>query len=40
MFQKEVEQVAYTMNSLVVGLPAMTETYEEALTLLEENALP
>ena len=36
MFQKEVEQVAYTTNSLIVGLPVMTNNYEEALALIEE----
>lgn len=36
MFQKEVEQVAYTTTSLVVGLPVMTENYEEALALMED----
>jgi len=36
MFQKEVEQVAYTTNSLIVGLPVMTNNYEEALVLMEE----
>jgi hypothetical protein len=36
MFDKEVEQVAYTTNSLVVGLPVITESYEEALALMEE----
>jgi len=36
MFQKEVEQVAYTTNSLIVGLPVMTNNYEEALALMAE----
>jgi hypothetical protein len=40
MFQKEVEQVAYTTTSLVVGLPVMTETYEEALDIMEKGELP
>ena len=40
MFQKEVEQVAYTTNSLVVGLPMMTETYEEALDIMDKGELP
>jgi hypothetical protein len=40
MFQKEVEQVAYTTSSLVVGLPVMTETYEEALDIMEKGDLP
>jgi len=40
MFQKEAEQVAYTTNSLVVGLPMMTETYEEALDIMDKGELP
>jgi hypothetical protein len=36
MFTGQVEQVAYTATSLVVGLPIMTETYEEALAQLEQ----
>jgi hypothetical protein len=36
MFANEVEQVAYTSNSLVIGLPAMAETYEEALDMMAE----
>lgn len=36
MFDKEVEQVAYTKNMLVVGLPVITETYEEALDIIEQ----
>jgi hypothetical protein len=36
MFQKEVEQVAYTTTSLIVGLPVMSENYEEALALIDE----
>ena len=36
MFQKEVEQVAYTSNSLIVGLPVMSENYEETLALIDE----
>jgi hypothetical protein len=40
MFQKEVEQVAYTTYSLVVGLPMMTETYEEALDIMDKGELP
>ena len=36
MFQKEVEQVAYTTTSLIVGLPVMSENYEEALALMTE----
>jgi len=34
MFQNEMEQIAYTANSLIVGLPMMTNTYEAALDLL------
>ena len=36
MFQKEVEQVAYTTHSLIVGLPVMSENYEEALDIIEK----
>jgi len=36
MFTKQVEQIAYTANSLIVGLPIICETYEEALTQLEQ----
>jgi hypothetical protein len=36
MFTKQVEQVAYTKNSLIVGLPIICETYEEALAQLEQ----
>ena len=36
MFSAQVEQVRYTADSLVVGLPVMTETYEEALAQMEE----
>jgi len=35
MFTAQIEQVAHTTNSLVVGLPVMTETYEEALAQLD-----
>ena len=35
LFTLYVAQVAYTPSSLVVGLPVMTETYEEALALLD-----
>ena len=38
MFDQHVGQTAYTTNSLVVGLPVMTETYEEALAV--SNDLP
>ena len=40
MFQKEVEQVAYTTTSLIVGLPIITESYEEALEIMEQGELP
>jgi hypothetical protein len=36
MFTQQVEQVAYTKNSLIVGLPIICETYEEALAQLEQ----
>jgi hypothetical protein len=36
MFKTHVEQVAYTPDSLIVGLPVMTESYEEALALLDK----
>ena len=36
MFQSEIEQVAYTTHSLVLGMPVMTKTYEEALVQLNE----
>ena len=36
MFTNEVEQVRYTADSLVVGLPVMTETYEEALEQMDQ----
>ena len=35
MFTVQIEQVAHTTTSLVVGLPLMTETYEEALAQLD-----
>jgi hypothetical protein len=35
MFDTQVEQVAYTPTSLVVGLPIITETYEEALAQMD-----
>ena len=38
MFDHHVGQTAYTTNSLVIGLPLMTETYEEALAV--SNDLP
>ena len=38
MFDQHVGQTAHTTNSLVVGLPVMTETYEEALAV--SNDLP
>ena len=31
LFKEHTEQVAYTADTLIVGLPVMTETYEEAL---------
>ena len=36
MFTHQVEQVAYLANSLIVGLPIICETYEEALAQLEQ----
>ena len=36
MFTIHVEQVAYTSASLVVGLPVMTESYEEALAQMDQ----
>ena len=36
MFTLQVEQVAYTKQSLIVGLPIICETYEEALAQLEQ----
>ena len=36
MFSAQVEQVRYTADSLVVGLPVMTETYEEAFAQMEQ----
>jgi hypothetical protein len=36
LFTLHVAQVAYTPNSLVVGLPVMTETYEEAFAQLDQ----
>jgi len=38
LFQNEIEQVAYVPSMLVVGMPVMTSTYEEAEAHL--NALP
>ena len=38
MFQGEVEQIAYVPSTLVVGMPVMTSTYEDAEAQL--NALP
>ena len=35
MFHKHIEQVAYTSDSLIVGLPMMTDTWEEALNVLD-----
>jgi hypothetical protein len=36
MFTQQVEQVAYTKNSLIVGLPIICETYEEALAQMDQ----
>ena len=36
MFVSHVEQLIYTPDSLVVGLPVMTETYEEALAEMDK----
>jgi hypothetical protein len=36
LFTSEVEQVSYTVNSLVVGMPVMTDSYEEALVEMEK----
>ena len=36
LFNSHVEQVAYTNTSLVVGLPVIVETYEEALEQLDQ----
>ena len=33
LFTTQLDQVAYTADSLVVGMPVLTETYEEALAL-------
>ena len=38
MFQCEIEQVAYVPSTLVVGMPVITSTYEDAEAQL--NALP
>jgi hypothetical protein len=35
MFQKHIEQLAYTSDSLIVGLPVITEKWEEALEVLD-----
>jgi hypothetical protein len=36
MFEtNQVEQIAYTNDSLIVGLPLITDTYEKALDILE-----
>jgi hypothetical protein len=37
MFTNHVDQIAYTLSSLIVGLPIMTETYEEALAELDQQ---
>ena len=36
MFTDQVEQIAFTANSLVIGMPVMTDTYEEAVSQLEK----
>ncbi len=36
MFKHQVDQVAYVVNSLIVGLPIICETYEECLAQLEQ----
>ena len=36
MFEKEVQQIAYTPSSIVVGLPVMTDSYETALDLADK----
>jgi len=38
MFQAEIEQISYVPSTLVVGMPVMTSTYEDAEAQL--NALP
>ena len=38
MFETHVEQSCYTHNSLVVGIPVITDTYEKALELM--SSLP
>jgi hypothetical protein len=37
MFTEHVEQVAYTPQSLIVGMPIITETYEEGLEQLDKQ---
>jgi hypothetical protein len=36
IFSEHVDQAAYTKNSLIVGLPLITETYEEALEQMDK----
>ena len=37
MFTNHVEQIAYTPTSLIVGMPILCETYEEALAELDQQ---
>lgn len=36
MFTDQVEQIAFTANSLTIGMPVMTDTYEDAVSQLEK----
>ena len=36
LFREHVEQVAYTASSLIVGMPVLTESYEDALEQMEK----
>ena len=36
MFNGHIGQIAYTVNFLIVGLPVMTNNYEEALELMDQ----
>jgi len=36
MFSTHVDQTIYTTDSLVIGMPLMTESYEEALTQMDQ----
>ena len=40
MFQNEVEQIAYVPSTLVVGMPVMTSTYEDAEAQLNARSCP